>query len=68
MATRVRADGKVNGFDRTAGATRKGSWMERLARRLELSVADLWIIILTVASIGVLYLIGEVARRLGSMQ
>lgn len=43
------------------------SWMERLAARLDLSVFDLWIIGLTVAGLGALYLIGEVAARLSGI-
>ncbi|MEW6770231.1 MAG: hypothetical protein AB1330_02435 [Bacillota bacterium] len=46
---------------------RKRSWMERLAARLDLSVFDLWIIGLTVAGLGALYLIGEVAARLSGI-
>ncbi|RJX18422.1 MAG: hypothetical protein C4570_06810 [Ammonifex sp.] len=40
------------------------SWMQRLALRLDLSVFDLWVIIGTVAGLGALYLIGEVASIL----
>lgn len=43
------------------------SFMERLAARLDLSVFDLWIIGLTVAGLGALYLIGEVAARLSGV-
>ncbi|MEW6446864.1 MAG: hypothetical protein AB1426_02040 [Bacillota bacterium] len=43
------------------------SWMERLAARLDLSVFDLWIIGLTVAGLGALYIIGEVAARLSGI-
>ncbi|MEW6172829.1 MAG: hypothetical protein AB1510_07130 [Bacillota bacterium] len=40
------------------------SWMQRLAVRLDLSVLDLWVIAGTVAGLGALYLIGEVAATL----
>lgn len=43
---------------------RRRSWMEQLAAWLDLSVSDLWIIGLTLASLGALYLIGEVAAWL----
>lgn len=45
----------------------KRSWMERLALRLDLSLFDLWLIALTIAGLGALYLIGEVAARLSGM-
>ncbi|RPF47123.1 hypothetical protein EDD75_1398 [Thermodesulfitimonas autotrophica] len=43
------------------------SWVEQLANRLELSVFDLWLVGLTIAGIGALYLIGEVAARLSGI-
>lgn len=64
MTTRRTAEGLV---DRGRRAGEGVSWMERLARCLELSAYDLWVIILTVATVGVLYLIGEVAARLNGM-
>jgi len=46
---------------------KRPSWMEQLAARLDLSVFDLWMIGLTVAGLGILYLIGEVAARLSGV-
>ncbi|WP_156779886.1 hypothetical protein [Ammonifex degensii] len=43
----------------------RGSWLEGLARKMDLSVTDLWILALTAISLGILYCIGEVAARLG---
>jgi hypothetical protein len=59
MVEKSRAAQKVAGRER--------SWMERLAARLDLSVFDLWLIGLTLAGLGALYLIGEVAARLSGI-
>ncbi|MEW6183603.1 MAG: hypothetical protein AB1500_10595 [Bacillota bacterium] len=64
MAVKLSAGDVMTKSKATAAVENRRSWMQKLAVRLDLSVFDLWVIIGTVAGLGALYLIGEVALRL----
>lgn len=64
MAVKLSAGDVMTKGKATAAVENRRSWMQKLAVRLDLSVFDLWVIIGTVAGLGALYLIGEVALKL----
>ncbi|MEW6183604.1 MAG: hypothetical protein AB1500_10600 [Bacillota bacterium] len=64
MAVKLTADEAMVKSKAKAAIKNRRTWMQRLAVRFDLSVLDLWVIAGTVAGLGALYLIGELAATL----